>query len=73
MRALVVTNMHPSPAAPALGRFVADQVAALRRLPGIEVELFAFPPACAPTRAPRASCAGAVGASASTSSTRITG
>jgi teichuronic acid biosynthesis glycosyltransferase TuaC len=44
MRALVVTNMHPSPGAPALGRFVADQVAALRRLPGIEVELFAFPP-----------------------------
>jgi glycosyltransferase involved in cell wall biosynthesis len=44
MRALVVTNMHPSPAAPARGRFVADQVAALRRLPGIEVELFAFAP-----------------------------
>jgi glycosyltransferase involved in cell wall biosynthesis len=44
MRALVVTNMHPSPAHPALGRFVADQVAALRRIDGIEVELFAFPP-----------------------------
>jgi len=44
MRALVVTNMHPSARAPALGRFVADQVAALRALPGIEVELFAFPP-----------------------------
>lgn len=44
MRALVVTNMHPTPARPALGRFVADQVAALRRLDGIEVELFAFPP-----------------------------
>jgi glycosyltransferase involved in cell wall biosynthesis len=44
MRALVVTNMHPSARSPALGRFVADQVAALRRLPGIEVELFAFPP-----------------------------
>jgi teichuronic acid biosynthesis glycosyltransferase TuaC len=44
MRALVVTNMHPTPDRPALGRFVADQVAALRRLDGIEVELFAFPP-----------------------------
>jgi|SRR5829696_2733628 len=44
MRALVVTNMHPSAARPALGRFVADQVAALRRIDGVEVELFAFPP-----------------------------
>ncbi|HXE45507.1 MAG TPA: glycosyltransferase family 4 protein [Conexibacter sp.] len=44
MRALVVTNMHPTPARPALGRFVADQVAALRRIDGVEVELFAFPP-----------------------------
>lgn len=44
MRALVVTNMHPTPARPALGRFVRDQVDALRRLDGVEVELFAFPP-----------------------------
>ncbi|HEX4807030.1 MAG TPA: glycosyltransferase [Conexibacter sp.] len=44
MRALVVTNMHPTAARPALGRFVADQVAALRRVDGVEVELFAFPP-----------------------------
>lgn len=44
MRALVVTNMWPSSARPALGRFVADQVAALRRIDGVEVELFAFPP-----------------------------
>lgn len=44
MRALVVTNMHPTPERPALGRFVADQVAALRRLDGVEVELHAFPP-----------------------------
>jgi glycosyltransferase involved in cell wall biosynthesis len=44
MRALVVTNMYPSPGRPALGSFVRDQVAALRRIPGIEVELFAFPP-----------------------------
>lgn len=44
MRALVVTNMYPSAARPALGRFVHDQVEALRALDGIEVELFAFPP-----------------------------
>jgi len=44
MRALVVTNMWPTAARPALGRFVADQVAALRRIDGVEVELFAFPP-----------------------------
>jgi teichuronic acid biosynthesis glycosyltransferase TuaC len=44
MRALVVTNMHPSVGAPWLGRFVHDQVQALRALDGIEVELFAFPP-----------------------------
>jgi teichuronic acid biosynthesis glycosyltransferase TuaC len=44
MRALVVTNMWPSPAAPARGSFVRDQVAALRALPGVEVEVFAFPP-----------------------------
>lgn len=43
MRALVVTNMHPTPGNPALGRFVVDQVAALRAL-DVEVELFAFPP-----------------------------
>jgi len=44
MRALVVTNMWPTAARPALGRFVADQVEALRRIDGVEVELFAFPP-----------------------------
>jgi glycosyltransferase involved in cell wall biosynthesis len=44
MRALVVTNMYPTAARPALGRFVQDQVEALRRLDGVEVELFAFPP-----------------------------
>jgi teichuronic acid biosynthesis glycosyltransferase TuaC len=44
MRALVVTNMHPTPARPALGRFVQDQVEALRRIDEVEVELFAFPP-----------------------------
>lgn len=44
MRALVVTNMLPTEERPALGRFVADQVEALRKIDGIEVELFAFPP-----------------------------
>lgn len=42
MRALVVTNMYPSAEDPARGSFVRDQVKALRRLPGLEVELFAF-------------------------------
>jgi len=44
MRALVVTNMYPTPARPALGSFVRDQVDALRRIDGIEVEVFAFAP-----------------------------
>lgn len=43
MRALVVTNMWPSEADPARGRFVADQVTALRELDGVEVEVFSFP------------------------------
>jgi teichuronic acid biosynthesis glycosyltransferase TuaC len=42
MRALVVTNMYPSPERPAFGRFVADQVTALRGLGGVDVEVFAF-------------------------------
>jgi glycosyltransferase involved in cell wall biosynthesis len=42
MRALVVTNMWPSPAAPARGSFVRDQVDALRRLEGVAVDVFAF-------------------------------
>lgn len=44
VRALIVTNMYPSAAAPARGSFVRDQVEALRRLPGVEVEVFAFAP-----------------------------
>jgi teichuronic acid biosynthesis glycosyltransferase TuaC len=44
MRALIVTNMWPSPSAPALGSFVRDQVDALRELDGVEIEVFAFPP-----------------------------
>jgi glycosyltransferase involved in cell wall biosynthesis len=45
MRALIVTNMYPSPRRPALGRFVADQVAALQRLGNeADVEVFPFDP-----------------------------
>ena len=44
MRALIVTNMYPTPARPALGSFVRDQVQALQRLPRLELELFAFAP-----------------------------
>jgi teichuronic acid biosynthesis glycosyltransferase TuaC len=46
MRALIVTNMFPSPAHPALGSFVADQVSALQRLqdPALRLEVFAFAP-----------------------------
>ena len=44
MRALVVSNMLPDADHPERGRFVRDQVDALRRLPGVEVELYEFPP-----------------------------
>jgi glycosyltransferase involved in cell wall biosynthesis len=44
MRALIVTNMWPSPASPARGSFVRDQVAALQGIAGVDVEVFAFPP-----------------------------
>jgi glycosyltransferase involved in cell wall biosynthesis len=46
MRALIVTNMSPSPEHPALGSFIADQVSALRRLddPDLRLEVFAFAP-----------------------------
>jgi glycosyltransferase involved in cell wall biosynthesis len=42
MRALIVTNMYPTPERPERGSFVADQVHALRRTGGAEVEVFAF-------------------------------
>ena len=48
MRALVVTNMYPTPERPALGSFVRDQVEALRRRDDVEVELFAFAPGLSP-------------------------
>lgn len=44
MRALVVSNMAPDAASPARGVFVRDQVAALRRIDGLEVDLYEFPP-----------------------------
>ncbi len=49
MRALVVTNMYPTPARPALGGFVRDQVEALRRIDDLDVELHAFDPGGAST------------------------
>jgi teichuronic acid biosynthesis glycosyltransferase TuaC len=42
MRALVVTNLYPSPRDPARGSFVRDQVKALRRLPDLDLDLFTF-------------------------------
>ena len=44
MRALVLSNMRPDTAHPERGSFVRDQVAALRRLDGLDVELYEFPP-----------------------------
>ena len=46
MRALIVTNMWPSPASPALGVFVRDQVEALRAVggPDLDLEVAAFGP-----------------------------
>jgi glycosyltransferase involved in cell wall biosynthesis len=44
LRALVVSNMLPDARHPERGRFVRDQVAALRGLPEWEVELYEFPP-----------------------------
>ncbi len=44
MRALIVTNMYPSPRRPALGSFVSDQVQALRRTGEVDVDVFAFAP-----------------------------
>ena len=39
MRALVVTNMYPSAGRPALGSFVRDQIWALRRIDGLDVQV----------------------------------
>jgi glycosyltransferase involved in cell wall biosynthesis len=55
MRALIVTNMYPTPERPALGSFVRDQVEALKRAGEFELEVFSFAPggAGAYTRAAR--------------------
>jgi glycosyltransferase involved in cell wall biosynthesis len=45
VRALVVSNMLPDAAHPERGRFVRDQVAALREPEGLAVELYEFAPA----------------------------
>jgi teichuronic acid biosynthesis glycosyltransferase TuaC len=44
VRALVLSNMRPDAAHPERGTFVRDQVADLRRLHGLEIELYEFPP-----------------------------
>ncbi|MFI4985668.1 MAG: hypothetical protein ACHQAV_06775, partial [Solirubrobacterales bacterium] len=44
MRALVISNMLPDAANPERGRFVRDQVDALRALEDLEVELYEFAP-----------------------------
>ncbi|MFT4034579.1 MAG: glycosyltransferase family 4 protein [Patulibacter sp.] len=44
MRALIVSNMWPTDARPALGTFVRDQVEALRRRDDIDLTVVTFPP-----------------------------
>jgi teichuronic acid biosynthesis glycosyltransferase TuaC len=44
VRVLVLSNMQPDAAHPERGTFVRDQVADLRRLPGLDIELYEFPP-----------------------------
>jgi teichuronic acid biosynthesis glycosyltransferase TuaC len=44
LRAVVVSNMLPDANHPERGRFVRDQVMALRALPELDVDLYEFPP-----------------------------
>jgi len=44
VRVLVVTSLFPTPEHPERGRFVADQVESLRKIDGVEVEVFRFDP-----------------------------
>jgi glycosyltransferase involved in cell wall biosynthesis len=44
VRALIVTSLYPTPQRPARGVFVRDQVEALRKLPDVEVEVYAVAP-----------------------------
>ncbi|HEY3019832.1 MAG TPA: glycosyltransferase [Solirubrobacteraceae bacterium] len=57
MRALVISDMAATPDAPGRGVFVRDQVAALRRLPDLEVELDEAPPGFRALAALTARCA----------------
>src|SRR5436309_3064742 len=57
MRALVISDMAPSPGAPGRGVFVRDQVAALCRLPDLEVVLDEAPPGAKALAALAARCA----------------
>src|SRR5436309_13678867 len=57
MRALVISDMAAEPAAPGRGVFVRDQVAALRRLPDLEVVLDEAPPGATALAALAARCA----------------
>src|SRR3954451_16299721 len=57
MRALVVSDMGPTPDAPGRGVFVRDQVAALRRIEGLEVELDEAPPGARALTSLAARCA----------------
>jgi glycosyltransferase involved in cell wall biosynthesis len=59
MRVLVVTNMYPSAERPAHGRFVYDQVQALRRIggDGLELEVFTFATGGSAAAYPRAAAA----------------
>jgi glycosyltransferase involved in cell wall biosynthesis len=47
MRALVVSNMRPTQENPGRGIYVREQVAALRRIGDLEVDLYQFPPGAA--------------------------
>ena len=47
MRVLVVTSLYPTAEHPERGRFVADQVESLRRIDGVEVDVFRFEPGAA--------------------------
>jgi glycosyltransferase involved in cell wall biosynthesis len=44
VRVLVVTSLYPTAEHPERGRFVADQVESLRRIEGVDVEVFQFEP-----------------------------
>src|SRR3954467_6248121 len=57
MRALVISDMAAGPGAPGRGIFVRDQVAALRALAGLEVELDEAPPGAPALAALGARCA----------------